>query len=118
MANASCYKVYDKDGSLVYRGSNTPIDLAWPHKDLHDNLAPLFPDGHMVFQPNYECEDLPKKEPVGELLSPEKNNAERRFDLGENREQVMAGIGARSGSRIGNKVETANYDLRNLLLGK
>lgn len=46
-ASSSCYLVYENDNTIIYRSSNSPVDLS---KQLHETLPKRFgPNASMVF---------------------------------------------------------------------
>jgi hypothetical protein len=51
---SACYQVWDRDGSLVYRGSSIPVDLSWP--PVGDSLDRIRQGGmHLVMGRSAQC---------------------------------------------------------------
>lgn len=53
-AQAACYVVYGPAQQVIYRSTQSPVDLSY---QLHDTVPTVVPGGTLVFTPdNYGCE--------------------------------------------------------------
>jgi hypothetical protein len=58
---SACYQVWDRDGSLVYRGSSIPVDLSWP--PVGDSLDRIRQGGmHLVMGRSAQCSPVLRPE--------------------------------------------------------
>ncbi len=55
-ASAACYTVYDEANRVLYRSPRPPVDMSQP---IHETLPQAFPRGHLVFDTESTCEDMP-----------------------------------------------------------
>lgn len=78
-ANAmACYTVYDANSRVIYRGTDTPVDMSLP---LHQAVAQRFPAGaSLVFDQHASCTPVSIAQvprPTGEMVPPNTIRMER-----------------------------------------
>jgi len=57
----ACYTVYDRSGRVVYNQATPPVDMSRP---IHETLPARFPDAHMVFDTQVDCDSVMPLSPV------------------------------------------------------
>ncbi len=74
---ATCYKIYDPSGALVYSARSLPFPLPTPPESLRDAAQKLVPGGHFTASPRDQlCEFVDKVTPEGRAKSQEMAESE------------------------------------------
>ena len=82
VASANCYLVYAPDESVVFRSTQSPVDLSQP---LHMTLPAVAPGGRLVFEPEHHAcgvetntLDTLRKASVTPITANKRNNRQQR----------------------------------------